>query len=125
MDNSNNKENNKYKSNRSNSDGSDGPVFGSVLIPSTLNLDDSNSSQYSQGKDKLIMENQIRKIETKNKQEKPTAVTESHMQQSLINLADQATLTGLSRRILRSWDDVEGRNGISIHGPAIMVQECS
>ena len=113
MDNSNSIENDH---NLSDSVSTFGSTFGPALSPLALNIDVFNSSQDSQRKDELIMESQIQK----NKQEKPTAATDqekSDMQQSLINLADQATLTEPSRQNLRSWDDVEGRNGISIHGP--------
>ena len=89
-------------------------------MPSTLNRDDSNSSQDSQGSDELIKGNQIQKFETTNKQGKPTNTSnheKSDIQQILITMADQATLTDQPRRSLSSWEDMEGRIGISLHGP--------
>ena len=62
------------------------------------------------------MEGQTRK----NKQEKPTTRAEqerSNMQQSLIRPTDQATLTGQPSCDRSSGEDVEGRIGISLHGP--------
>ena len=90
-----------------------GPAFSS----STLNNDALNVSQNNQRRDDLIKGNHPLQLGTTDKQEQPTTAIESDMQQSLIILADQATLTEPSRQIRRSWDDVEGKNGISIHDP--------
>ena len=94
-----------------------GVTPGPAFSPSTLNHDALNVSQNNQRRDDLIKGNHPLQLGTTDKQEQPTAATESDMQQSLIKLADQATLTEPSKQILRSWDDVKGKNGISIHGP--------
>ena len=39
------------------------------------------------------------------------------IQQQLTGTVDQATLTGPTRPNREPWDDLEGNNGISIHGP--------
>ena len=115
--NSNNKEDNRGKgnSNRSNVVGSDDPAPGSVLRPSTLNLDDSNLGQDSPKEVEIFMEGQTQK----SKQEKPTTrteTTESGIQQVLTNVDDQATLTDQPRSDRSSGEDMEGRIGISLHG---------
>ena len=97
-----------------------GSAFGSVLIPSTLNRDDFNPCQDSIRRDEVIIQNQTRRFKTTNNQGKPAATLEqekSNTQQNLINLADQATLIDPSKRSLSSWEDMEGRIEISLHGP--------
>ena len=120
MNSNNNKRNSNKKSNRNHSDVSDEVSNGSDpthTMPSSMNLDEFNASQDSQEKEELIMEKQIQKLETSNKQERPTEATKSDMQQILINIDDQATLIDQPRRDLSPWEDVEGTIGISLHGP--------
>ena len=117
MDNNSKDRDKSNKSNRNHSDVSvnSDSALGVTAKPSAMNLE-FNESQDSQGRDELIMEKQIQR----HKQEKPTTATEqknSDMQQSLTHPADQTTLTDQPRHDLSSWEDVEGRIGISLYGP--------
>ena len=57
-------------------------------------------------------------ISETTKEHNPTELGKTDQQHKLTPTADQATLAGSPRRSLNPWDDVEGRSGISTHGPS-------
>ena len=93
-------------------------VDGSALKTLALMNKELNSYHDYQGNDDLIIEEQI---QTPNQQKKPAAAKDQKQldkQLSLTSFTDQATLAGPPKRDLSLWDDVEGRFGISTHGPS-------
>ena len=75
----------------------------------------------TQGSDELIKGNQIQLIEAATTKENSTETTDqrkSDKQQILIEPTDQATFMDIHRCTLSRYDDVEGINGISTHGPS-------
>ena len=86
-------------------------------LASILNKKDFQCNTYIQGNDELIKGNQIQMNEA-TKEQNPTEISKTDQQQSLTPITDQATLVGPPRRDLSPWDDVEGRFGISTHGPS-------
>ena len=116
--NSNNKGN---QSNKNHFDSSDEVFSNSELMhtmPSSMNNDESNASPSNQEEGELIKGNQSQLIEATKEQEGMTKISKTNQQQNLTPTADQATLAGSPRHDLNHWDDVEGKSGISTHGPS-------
>ena len=74
-------------------------------------------NQDTQGRDELIKRNQLQLNKT-IREHRPTELGSTDQQTALTSIADQATLEGSPRHDLNHWDDVEGKFGISTHGPS-------